>query len=136
MATDVHAIIRGALADRRVASDVFAWADDVLTALAAHGVEIIADLPSARRIGPTEATVQRDDGEVFRYNAHPDPGQAGAAARRMAADWLAVARALEAEPDPADVAALATLVGNRWTSHGEDIARDLLRAGVRLPEGA
>jgi hypothetical protein len=132
MATDVRAIIAGAFHE-----DPWATAEtsaaDVLAALAAHGVELVADLP--------DVTVTAWDKERLLANEVVRVTATAAQARQYAAGWLAIARHLETrdtEPDPADVDALTSLLTGanqaQVITH-RDLARILLLAGVRLPDG-
>jgi hypothetical protein len=115
MATDVRDVIADSLSsyDRSLSS--YDRAGAVLAALAGHGVELVADLPPV--------TVTAWDKE------------------RLLAGWLAIARHLETrdtEPDPADVDALTSLLAGAYQaalSDPRDLARVLLLAGVRLPDG-
>src|SRR5215218_5389758 len=96
--TDIRAVVAAAAtkARGRPEADI---AGQVLTDLAAAGVELVADLPTAERAGDVLAS------STLRVRLGTTPQQC----RDMAAAWLATARLLEAEPavDPADVDALA-----------------------------
>ena len=77
------------------------------------------------RVGP-------DGGKLHVHGeARMTPGQA----RTLAAYIVARADVLEAaEPDPAEVAALAGVIRETSGSRSQDIARTILRAGYRPPE--
>jgi hypothetical protein len=131
MATDdVRAIIANV---PWVGDTAIANADAILAALDANGVELIADLP--------DVTVTAWDKERLLANEVVRVTATAAQARGYAAGWLAIARHLETrdtEPDPADVAALTSLLTGAYQadlSDPRDLARILLLAGVRLPDG-
>jgi hypothetical protein len=133
MATHVaHRIIARTLSGG-IGAGVERVANDVLEALAAHGVELIADLPPV--------TVTTWDKERLLANEVVRVTATAAQARQYAAAWLAIARHLETrdtEPDPADVDALTSLLAGANQadlSDPRDLARILLLAGVRLPDG-
>lgn len=128
MTTDVRAIIAGATFVGTTSTE---HADAILTALAAHGVELLTDMPE---VEVRDGNIYVEETLVFTGVTSCDVALAWAAARR----WVAIARYLESEPNPADVDALAALVraqGDTRVGAVRDIARHLLRAGVRLPEG-
>jgi hypothetical protein len=98
MSTDVHAIIAGAIDDRYGVM----FAEDVLAALDASGVEIVTDLPDVIADPDPEYadlyyTVVLSDGSYYVPMNH-DPAQA----REKAAAFLAVARYLENLADTED----------------------------------
>jgi hypothetical protein len=123
---DVRAVVTGAVGKAKAGKkDDAATADQVLSDLAAAGVEVVAELPGAAHEGAVLVT------RALRVR----PGTTAAQCRQMAAEWLATARLLEAEPalDPADVDALAASLrdsddGDMATDY-QGLAARLLRSG-------
>jgi hypothetical protein len=131
MGTDVRALIADVVDEDHVTPDDYA--DAILAALAAHGVELVADLPEVEKDG-IEMFVRSSGGKVYAGNL--DAERLEAAGRAYLA--LAHARRIP-EPDPADVEALANLLAGRGVDSGNPprsgpLAASLLRAGVRPPK--
>lgn len=120
--TDLRVVVAGALVKSKGKPEVDV-SGQVLTDLAAAGVELVADLPTAERAGDVLAS------STLRVR----PGTTAQQCRDMAAAWLATARLLEAEPaiDPADVDALAEQLQRLDDDNTgyQGLAQKLLRSG-------
>lgn len=120
MATDVREVLRRAL--QEWTDQAGRAADGVLAALADAGVELVADLP-AMEPGAGSGYVAVEGGREYKRLTPAEH-------RRSAADHLAIARHLEVEPDPADVAEL-TVALDEANADGDlsGVARALLASG-------